>query len=61
MIQNLKIRKARTANKSIGNMGFSGNSSVIPRSNFGDMDRKLARNHLLHIASAVSVNIEEKT
>jgi len=41
--------------KAICNKGFSGNSSVLLRSNFGvEVDRIVARNPLLHIASIVT-------
>jgi len=49
-------KEHQAVTKAICNKGFSGNSSILPRSNFGIGGQKVARNPLLHIASTVSTN-----
>ena len=44
--------------KAICNKGFSGNSSILPRIKFRVCEQNVARNPLLHIASAVRENTE---
>jgi hypothetical protein len=46
----------KTLTKAICNKGFSGNSSILPRSNFGVGGKEICPQSLLHIASTVRRN-----
>ena len=51
-----QMKENQAVTKVICNKGFSGNSSFLPRSNFGVGGQGSTRNPLLHIVSSVIAN-----
>jgi hypothetical protein len=54
------IKKSERLTKAICNKGFSGNSSSLPRSNFGVDGQEIARNRQLFISLSVGGNVTRK-